>query len=147
MLVTKFAVKCVKEASWEYDALHQVKTPDEVYEFARDVMKINEEPAEIFVAIALNKRNGMIGYHIVSRGSLTSAPVHPRNVFQFLLNCNAAFAIVLHNHPSGSANPSDADIDITKRLREAGEIMGVEILDHVIIGENCWVSLKRMGAF
>ncbi len=80
-------------------------------------------------------------------GSLDSSVVHPREVFKEAISASAASVIFVHNHPSGDSTPSEDDIKLTKRLAEAGEIMGIDVLDHIIIGEKEHLSLKRKDLF
>ncbi len=87
----------------------------------------------------------MLAAETISVGGLHSSIVHPREVFKPALLVSAASIIVLHNHPSGDPTPSREDIDITNRLIEAGKLMGIEVLDHVVIGYNTWASLKARG--
>jgi len=90
----------------------------------------------------LNQKNGIIGINTVSVGNLSSSIVHPREVFKPAIVAGAASIIVAHNHPSGDPTPSSNDIYVTTRLKEAGDILGIAVLDHVIIGDGCYVSLK-----
>ena len=99
---------------------------------------------ELFVVLALDARNRPIGTNIVSIGSLSASVVHPREVFKFAILANANALILAHNHPSGDPEPSQDDREITKRLQEAGTLMGIEILDHLILGES-WLSFKERG--
>lgn len=80
---------------------------------------------------------------MVSKGNLNSSIVHPREIFKRAVLNNAASIICMHNHPSGDPTPSQNDIDITKRIDEAGELMGIPLLDHVIIGDGTYISLKE----
>ena len=101
---------------------------------------------EIFVAVALDARNRPIGSNIVSVGTLTASLVHPREIYKFDILSGAASLILAHNHPSGDPTSSREDIDLTRRLVQAGELAGIEVLDHVIValgGE--WVSLRGEG--
>ncbi|MEK3884957.1 DNA repair protein RadC [Paenibacillus sp. PL2-23] len=101
---------------------------------------------EHFVVIFLNTKNHVIGQpETISIGSLNAAIVHPREVFRIAVKCSAASIIACHNHPSGVVDPSPEDIQLTKRLMEAGDIMGVSVLDHIIIGDNRFLSLKEQG--
>lgn len=100
---------------------------------------------EEFVIIGLDGKNKTMFYHSVSVGCLTSSIVHPREVFKMAIVSNAAALILTHNHPSGDPTPSPEDIDITKRLIEGGNILGIKILDHVIIGENTYLSFADKG--
>ena len=102
---------------------------------------------EIVVALYLNTKNEIIKKEEVFKGSLNSSVAHPREIFKGAVRYSAARLIVGHNHPSGNPEPSDADIQFTKRLAECGELMGIELLDHVIAGENSYISLKEWGVF
>ena len=93
-----------------------------------------------------DSKNQIIGIHTVSVGSLFAAIVSPREVFKAAILANAASIIVAHNHPSGDVTPSPEDIQVTKTLRDAGKLLDIEVLDHVIVGEDgAWTSLKRLG--
>ena len=103
---------------------------------------LNGVDREHFVVILLNRKNGIIGINTVSVGDLSSSIVHPREVFKPAIVAGAASIIVAHNHPSGDPAPSRDDINVTKRLKEAGDILGINVLDHIIIGDGCYRSLK-----
>lgn len=100
---------------------------------------------EHFVVLYLNVKNEVIHKKTIFIGSLNSSIVHPREVYKEAVKHSAASIICLHNHPSGTVTPSPEDIDVTKRLAEAGGVMGVELLDHVIIGDHKFLSLKERG--
>jgi DNA repair protein RadC len=101
---------------------------------------------EHFAALLLDTKNRLIGVTTVSVGDLSSVLVHPREVFKPAILANAASVILAHNHPSGDPQPSPEDVAITRRLQEAGQILGIEVLDHVVVGEaNHWVSLREKG--
>src|SRR5262245_16154638 len=95
---------------------------------------LEHETAERFIALLLNGKNQVVGFVDVSRGTLTASLVHPREVFAPAIRELAAAVIVAHNHPSGDPEPSQEDIEVTKRLSEAGKILGVPLLDHIIVG-------------
>jgi len=95
----------------------------------------------------LDTRNKLIRMAEISIGSLDGSIVHPREVFKEAISASAASVIFVHNHPSGDTEASEDDIKLTKRLAEAGEIMGIDVLDHIIIGGNKYLSLKREGLF
>jgi DNA repair protein RadC len=98
----------------------------------------------VFRVVALDTKNRILKDKIISEGTLNASIVHPRDVFRFALIQTAANVILLHNHPSGDPSPSQEDVDITKRLVEAGKIMGVSVLDHLIIAGASYISLKEM---
>lgn len=100
---------------------------------------------EHFVCLFLNTKNHIIGKETLSMGTLNASLVHPREVFRAAIRISSASIICMHNHPSGDPAPSPEDIQITKRLVEAGTLLGIEILDHLIIGDGTFVSLKEQG--
>lgn len=116
--------------------------PQQVYEAFRFLM---EETKEMFLSIHLDGKNRAICYDLVSIGSLNQSIVHPREVFKTSLLSNAAALILIHQHPTGDPTPSSEDIAITRRLKEAGEIMGIKVLDHLIIGDGEYLSFVERG--
>ncbi|CAM3533935.1 MULTISPECIES: DNA repair protein RadC [Brevibacillus] len=100
---------------------------------------------EHFVCLFLNTKNHVIGKQTIFVGSLDSSIVHPREVFKEAIRRSSASVICLHNHPSGDPTPSREDIAITRTLCEAGELVGISLLDHVIIGDGKYISLKEQG--
>ncbi len=101
---------------------------------------------EHFRAVLLNTRHEVLGVTGVAIGGLDSAPIHPREVFKEAVKHSAAAVILVHNHPSGNPEPSGDDLRITGRLHEAGRVVGIEVLDHVIIGDGRFTSLRERGA-
>jgi len=102
---------------------------------------------EHLIALFLNSKNEVIKKKIIFRGGLNQAVVHPREIFREAVRFSAARIIIGHNHPSGNVTPSQADIDFTRRLSECGEMMGIELLDHFIVGDHSYCSLKEEGYF
>ncbi|WP_281170647.1 RadC family protein [Lacticigenium naphthae] len=102
---------------------------------------------EHVIAIYLNTKNEIIKKETVFVGSLTQSVAHPREIFKQGMRYSAARIILVHNHPSGNPEPSQADIQFTTRLIECGELMGIEILDHIVIGESSYYSLKEHNYF
>ena len=109
--------------------------------------RLKNKKKEYFLSILLDTRNKLIRIAEISMGSLDSSIVHPREVFKEAIAASAASVIFVHNHPSGDTEASDDDIALTKRLSEAGEIVGIDVLDHIIIGGKSHISLKRQGLF
>lgn len=105
----------------------------------RDVKKEN------FLAILLDSKNKVIREVDVSTGSLTASIVHPRELFNPAIKESAAAMLLIHNHPSGDPTPSREDIELTKRLKDAGDLLGIKVIDHIIIGDGHHVSLAEMG--
>lgn len=112
----------------------------------RLIRRIGKADREHFVVILLNAKNLPLGVHLVSIGSLTASLVHPREVFKPALLANAAAFIAVHNHPSGDPSPSQDDLILTRRLQDAGRLLGIEVLDHLIVAGRAFVSLKEQGA-
>jgi DNA repair protein RadC len=117
-----------------------VKSPEDVIKTARALLKGKKK--EHFVVVCLDTRNHLIQTKVVSIGSLDCSIVHPREVFNDAISSSAASVIFIHNHPSGDPTPSEDDIKITKRLIEAGDIVGIEVLDHIVICDNEHISMK-----
>ena len=122
-----------------------VKTPDEVVSLVRGRLKGKKK--EYFLALLLDTRNQLIKVSEISVGSLDASVVHPREVFKEAISASAASVIFVHNHPSGDPEASEDDIKLNRRLAEAGGIMGIDVLDHIIIGDENYLSLKRQGLF
>ncbi len=117
--------------------------PVDVYNYV--VTEIGFEDREHFVVIGLNTKNQIIGKYIVSVGTLNQTLVHPREVFAWAIKHKCAAIIVAHNHPSGSVEPSDEDLRLTERIIDAGRIIGIELLDHVVVSRDAYYSLKANG--
>jgi DNA repair protein RadC len=116
--------------------------PEKVYELLKTLMPPDKE---IFIMLSLNTKNGVVAIRTISVGSLNANIVHPRETFRAAIFDNAAHIIVVHNHPSGDPIPSREDIEITKKLVETGNIIGITVLDHVIIGDGRHFSMKEAG--
>lgn len=133
-------------------AMSQGKEKDFFVREAGDVVRgfgagMMDLESEHFKAVYLNVRRKVLKEKVLFMGTLDESIVHPREIFKIALEVGAAAVILMHNHPSGNSNPSEADIAITKNLIGAGKIMGVEVLDHVIIGRDEFCSLAEDGHF
>lgn len=122
-----------------------IRSPEDGANYVMEEMRFLRQ--EHFVCLYLNTKNQVIHKQTVFIGSLNSSIVHPREVFREALRRSAASIICLHNHPSGDPTPSREDIEVTKRLSECGKLIGIEVLDHIIIGDKRYVSLKEKGYF
>lgn len=118
----------------------QVKSPEDVVSVAGGALKGKKK--EHFLVLLLDTRNRLIRMSPVSMGSLDSSIVHPREVFKEAISACAGSVIFVHNHPSGDPEPSEDDIELTRRLVEAGKLLGIPVLDHVIVGDGAFLSLK-----
>lgn len=117
---------------------------------ARDVfnhLKVEMQylPKEYFVVIGLDYMMGILFSEVVAIGSLDAAIIHPREAFRPVLKRNAGAVIFVHNHPSGDSTPSREDIEITRRLKQAGEILGIRVVDHIVVGLETYCSLAEQG--
>jgi DNA repair protein RadC len=117
-----------------------IKTTQDVLKAVRQ--KLKDKKNESFLLLLLDTRNQLIRPAEISRGSLDATVVHPREVFKEAITASAASVICVHNHPSGNPEPSDDDLNLTKRLVQAGNLLGIEVLDHIIIGSQEHYSLK-----
>jgi DNA repair protein RadC len=126
-------------------------TPEAVVRLMREENRLKE--VETFQALLLNTRRRLIRFHEISEGTLDTLLVHPREVFRPAIAANAAAVVLVHNHPSGDPTPSEADIKVTRDLIRAGQLLKIEVLDHVIIGRATperskdYVSLRESGYF
>lgn len=127
--------KVVKEREFEYGS---VSSASEAVTILRGLMDGASE--EYFWLLCMDTKGKVVGVHEVSHGDLNSAPVHPREVFKRALLNNASSIIVSHNHPSGDPTPSDCDRILTERLVEAGKLIGIAVLDHIILGDDIYHS-------
>jgi DNA repair protein RadC len=133
----------VREIEYSYDQRPKINSTDDVVQAIKPM--IADLNKEFFIALYLNTKNGILKQEIISIGSLNANVVHPREIFKTACMISASSIIVAHNHPSGDPTPSREDIEITKKLYEAGKMMGIEVLDHVIIGYDRYYGFKESG--
>ena len=136
---------CKEVSSNRPDLTHYIKSPEDVMEVARNFLHLDEESEEYMYMIGMNTKNRVLGVFEVSHGTVNASIVGVREIFQKALLLNAVSIILMHNHPSGDCKPSREDIDVTKKAAEAGKILGVEVLDHIIVGDKTYSSLKEQG--
>jgi DNA repair protein RadC len=127
----------------QYDERYVIRSPEDGAKYVMEDMRFLSQ--EHFVCLYLNTKNQVIHRKTVFIGSLNASIVHPREVFKEAIKRSAASIICAHNHPSGDPTPSREDIEVTKRLVECGRMIGIELLDHLIIGDRKFVSLKEKG--
>ena len=131
----------LRQQKWEVgDAL---RSSEDVFRHFSERLK--KEKREIFYVVLLNNKNRKIREVKVSEGSLTASLVHPREVYNPVIRESAAAVIFVHNHPSGDPAPSPEDLEITRRLKEVGEVMGIRVLDHVVVGHDRYFSFSDRG--
>lgn len=129
--------------SAKYGDLRKIGSPEDAASYLMEKLRYLRK--EHFVAIHLNTKHQILGEEVVSIGSLNASIVHPREIFKTAVKRSAAAIICAHNHPSGDPTPSEEDVEVTHRLVSAGKILGVEVLDHIVIGDNRYISLRERG--
>lgn len=120
-----------------------VRSPRDAADYIMDELRYLKK--EHFICLFLNTKNHIIAKETLSIGTLNASLVHPREVFRAAIKLSSASIICAHNHPSGDPAPSPEDVSLTKRLAEAGQLVGIEVLDHLVIGDGRFVSLKEQG--
>lgn len=143
--VPEYKVMLVRDNKKTETETKFIKSSDDVNKIIQSYL--NGADREHFVIVLLNRKNGIIGINTVSVGDLSSSIVHPREVFKPAIVAGAASIILAHNHPSGDPTPSSNDLRVTDQLKEAGDLLGIEVLDHIVIGDGRYVSLKAMNLF
>ena len=139
-----FRIALVREPGVKLAERPQLRVPAEAAPLLAQY--IGETDREVFAVALLTVRHRVLGFHTVSVGCLTSSLVHPREVFKPAILAGCAALLLTHNHPSGDPEPSAEDIALTRRLTAAGQLLGIEILDHLILGEaGRFVSLRERG--
>ena len=136
------SIKMIKESSFLYQT-RQILSPSDAYEMIKD--QLQDLDREQFIIACLNTKNEPTNISVIAMGTLNKAIVHPREVFKTAILSNAASIMAFHNHPSGDTTPSQQDLQLTNRLYEAGELLGIKLLDHLIIGDGSFTSLKEKG--
>lgn len=135
-------IKMVKEKSLLYETT-RINSPSDANEIAQKFLEGADR--EHFVVMCLDTKHKVNALNTVSVGTLNSSQVHPREVFKPAILANSAAIILVHNHPSGDPTPSQEDIAVTKRLTEAGQVLGIQVYDHIILGDGQYVSLNEKG--
>lgn len=146
--VKAMQIKCICELSRRMaketaEPALQFSSPESIAGYYMEDMRHKSQ--EELILLMLNGRNRRIGELVISRGTVNGAMISPREIFVEALRHHAVYIILMHNHPSGDPTPSEEDIFLTKRVQESGTLLGVELLDHIIIGDCCYISLKERG--
>lgn len=135
-----------KEVSLNVPSLDRtLNSPEKVVRLAREFLRLHEETEEYCYMVCANNKLQLTGIFELSHGNVNSSIVGIREMYQKALLANAVNVFVLHNHPSGDPKPSREDIEITKRMKDAGDLLGVGFMDHIVIGDVNYVSLKEAG--
>lgn len=136
------SLKLVKESSLLYKE-RSVRSPEDGYQLMK--LFLADKDREHFIVVSLDTKNQPVSINVCHIGSLNTSIVHPREVMKSAILSNASSIIVGHNHPSGLPEPSKEDIEVTRRLAETGKIIGIDVLDHIIVGDESFISLKEKG--
>lgn len=139
-------VMLVRESLKRYDVEKTISSPEQASDVVQKVLNLEQSPGEVFGVICMSAKNKVTAVQEVARGTLMACPAHAREVFRAAILHNAAVIILFHNHPSGDTSPSKEDIQITRKLVEAGKVMDIPVLDHIITGfDGQYTSLKEQG--
>jgi DNA repair protein RadC len=139
----KAGIELGRRVARKQAALFTIRSPEDAADYLIQLLQLDQQ--EKFHVLYLNTKNQIVAEKTIFVGSLNASIVHPREVFKEAVKQSAASIIVAHNHPSGDPTPSREDIAVTKRLIEAGQMIGIECLDHLIVGDDCYISLKEQG--
>ena len=138
----RVAVALVRDSGFKAREAPAIGAPSDVYELLKHLA---DDPQEVFVVVVLNSSNKVIGVCEVHRGTTAHVEVVPADILRVVLVAGASRFVVAHNHPSGSQEPSGEDVALTKRLKDAAKLLAVELLDHVVIGEDGFVAFSERG--
>lgn len=135
----------VRETSHRYDLNRNIGGPEDAAKAFNTVLHLDESPQEIFAALYTSTKMDIVGMQVLTMGCINKSLAEPAEVFKAALLYNASSVILAHNHPSGDPEPSKEDIEATMRIVKAGEILGIPVDDHIIIGNGRYVSLCERG--
>ena len=133
----------IKEKTVDYSACKKMQSPELIVEALNSLLDLQNMAEEYMYLLTLNTKGDITGIFEISHGTASKCLVSPREIFSRALMIGATGIILVHNHPSGYPEPSSDDIAITKRIKQAGELIGIELLDHIIIGDKCFISFHR----
>lgn len=141
---SKYSIEMVKEDDNEYKSKYEgkISTREYAYEKFLEVFRLDKKAEEHFVMFGLNSKNDIIAAFLISKGTLNSASVNITDLVKRIVLCNCQKIIVAHNHPSGDTTPSTYDIDVTKKIRKVCELIGIDFLDHLVIGNKCYQAIE-----
>lgn len=135
----------VKESSKNYQGYDNINRPENVAALMRDVYELDKQAVEFVYMLALNSQGKILGVYMVSKGTVNNSVLSSREIYMVALMLGAVNIILVHNHPSGDCTPSRDDINSSQRIKEAGSLLGINLLDHIIVGNNHYCSLDATG--
>lgn len=140
-----YSVKLEIDRTYRYVQDERMTHPLAMYNAIESLLQLSEKTKEHFVAVALNTAAQIVGVHVIHIGTIDASLIEPVSVFQPIILNNAKDVILCHNHPSQSCMPSEDDVRVTNQLIEAGRILGITVLDHIIFGRRQYVSMSEKG--
>lgn len=144
-VIKKYQVELVRESSKKYDIDKKANCPEKAYRAFESIFHLSSRPAESVVLLGLDTKLGIVGAFEVSTGAINYSIFEARGIFQRLLLCNAHSFMVAHNHPSGDCTPSYEDNVLTEKLKQAGKLLGIELIEHIVIGDDSYYSYAKEG--
>jgi DNA repair protein RadC len=129
----------------KFSEMKKISSSHDVYQLMADNWPVDVDHREAFVVVLLNRANKVLGFSVASLGGISGTVADPKLIYQVALKSNATSIILVHNHPSGSVKPSDADIKLTRKLKNAGEMLDLPVLDHLILGSEKYYSFADEG--
>lgn len=136
-IIKKYSIEVIQETSKKYDEdLKSIQSSYTAVKAFKEIFRIDKQAEEVLALLCLDTKNKIIGAFEVSRGTINSSMAHPREVYKRALLMNSARIMLCHNHPSGEIEPSNADNSMTERMKKAGDLIGIDLLDHFIIGNG-----------
>lgn len=139
MEFSKVKLQLVKEKDFDYD-IQKLSSTSSTVQYLNEIEQLDKSAEERFFVVCLDIKNRIVAYSEIAKGGTDICPFDMKTIFKVALSCNSSKIIVAHNHPSGSAEPSKYDFDVTKKLEQACKIMNVTLLDHIVIGEDSYAS-------
>ena len=137
--------KLVKESARNYIGHDSMNSPQKIADLMTDMYELDKQAVEHVYMVALNSKSKVLGVYMVSKGTVNATILAPREIYMAALMMGAVNVVVIHNHPSGDSTPSNDDLISTKRIKDAGSLIGIQLMDHVIIGNNRYHSMKEAG--
>jgi DNA repair protein RadC len=126
--------------------LRKITSSKDAYDIALNIWPASIEHRECFVILLLNRANKVLGYSVISTGGLSGTVADPKVIFQVALKANASSLLLMHNHPSGNLQPSDADLKLTRKLKSAGDLLDLPVIDHLIVTDDRYYSFADEGS-
>lgn len=133
----------IKEKAVNYSAYKKLQCAEHIVNALNDLLDLQNMAEEYVYLLTLNTKGDITGVFEIAHGTVSNCLVSPREIFNRALMIGATTIILVHNHPSGYPEPSHEDIRITERIKKAGELIGIELLDHIIIGDKCFISFRK----